>query len=68
LIVPATRQRSTGAFVEPETVLPAVYDWARVIVVSASMKPVRSAQLAAATASLSPGSAIGGASAGGAVA
>jgi hypothetical protein len=26
LIVPATRQRSTGAFVEPETVLPAVYD------------------------------------------
>jgi hypothetical protein len=27
LIVPATQQRSTGAFVEPETVLPAAYDW-----------------------------------------
>src|SRR6185295_4550907 len=48
LIVPATRQRSTGAFVEPETVLPAVYDCARVIVVSGRMKLVRSAQLAAA--------------------
>ena len=48
LIVPATRQRSTGALVEPETVLPAVYDWASVIVVSGSRKLVRSAQLAAA--------------------
>jgi hypothetical protein len=46
--VPATRQRSTGAVVEPDIVSPAVYDCASVMVVLGSERLVRLEQLVAA--------------------
>ena len=48
LEVPATRQRPTGALVTPDTISPARYDWASVIFVCGSERPVRFAHIDAA--------------------
>src|SRR6266481_6746303 len=48
LTVAATRHRSTGALVVPDTTVPAAYVWASVLVVFGSDRRIRSEQTVAA--------------------